>query len=92
MEWETTNQLAKRLGKSRVLVWIWITRGYSIDGKTVKLAAKRIGRQWAVSPDDYAAFEKACNPGAPMLPESPAAMKRRGKREQAELERRLAHG
>lgn len=88
-EYETTTQLAKRVGRDPVTVWNWITRGVTVNGVTVKLAARRIGRQWAIAPDEYQQFLKACNPEAPVLPESPAAERRRAAREVERVRRKL---
>lgn len=76
---ETITQLAARVGRNRVTVWHWIKTGIVAGGRRVKLAAVRVGGLWVIDPDHYAQFLKACNPEAPVLPESPAAEKRRGR-------------
>lgn len=86
---ETVTQLAKRLGKTRMTVWNWIHKGVTSGSVRVKLPATRIGRWWTISADQYAAFVRACNPGQPVLPESPLAAQARMKRAQAELARKL---
>lgn len=76
---ETTAQLAARIGRHRQTVWCWISKGVTVGTRRVKLAAVRVGGQWVIDPDHYAAFLLACNPEQPTLPESPAAEKRRGR-------------
>ncbi|VTR90841.1 unnamed protein product [Gemmata massiliana] len=79
---ETLPALAKRLGKRRMTVWNWVTKGITVGNRKVKLAAVRVGRQWCVAPDWYEQFVKDCNPELPALPESPSAEQRRLKAEQ----------
>lgn len=84
-EFESITQFAKRVGRTRMTVWNWIHKGVTSGSARVKLSATRIGRCWAVSQDQYAAFLAACNPGQPALPESPIKARERAKRERATL-------
>lgn len=88
-DFESTRELAERIGKSRSIVWLWITRGVVVGGTVVRLPARRIGKQWAIAPDEYESFTKACNPGKQVLPESPAMQQKRARREQARVARKL---
>jgi hypothetical protein len=71
---ETTcslNELAKRAFSARgrgpshaahrTTVLRWIIRGVKVNGVTVKLEAKRIGRYWATSFEAYDRFIRAMN-------------------------------
>jgi hypothetical protein len=86
---ETIKQLAARLGVVPRTVWRWIRGGVVAGGRTVKLNARRVGARWAISREAWEAFERACNPGAAPVPESPAQMARRMAADQAELGRLL---
>ena len=86
---EPVTKFAQRIGRPRSTVNDWIKRGVSVGSRRVKLPATRIGRLWFVTQDEYEAFLAACNPGRQPLPESPAALRARGAREQAALKKRL---
>jgi|GEM_PF-5016833 len=85
---ETVGQLAKRLSVSKPTVWNWIKNGVTIDGRKVRLNAKRFGWKWFISPEAWAQFERDCNPEYQPIPETPAQTARRLRndaREAAEL-------
>lgn len=92
MEAETITQLAKRLGKNRRTVWLWVTRGVTVGAQTVRLPASKVGFQWTVSAEQYAEFVRRCNPGQHPLPESPAAEKKRFAAEKAAALKKLGGG
>lgn len=85
---ESVAQLAQRVGRTRMTVWNWITKGVTVAGRNVRLAAYRAGGRWCIDPEMYEQFVKDCNPEQPVLPESPAAEARRLKADQ-ERARRL---
>lgn len=76
-ESETVAQLAVRLGCVTRTVFRWIHSGVSIEGRRVKLAARRVGGRWWVSREAWESFDRACNPAAGPVPESPAKIARR---------------
>jgi hypothetical protein len=74
---ETIPQVAQRLNVLPVTVWRWVRHGLLIEGKRVKLLARRVGGRWMVSREAWEAFDRDCNPGAGPLPESPTKLRRR---------------
>jgi hypothetical protein len=76
-EFETIAQLAKRVRRSKMTVFRWITAGVAIGSNIVKLHAQRVGGLWSISREMWELFVKETNPEAPTLPDSPAAEARR---------------
>jgi hypothetical protein len=86
---ETLKQLARRVNRSRLTVWKWVSVGVTVGGRRVKLAARKLGGMWVVSAEAWEQFQRDTNPQAPTLPESPAAEERRAAREGESLLRSL---
>lgn len=77
---ESLSQLAARVGRTRMTVWLWVNRGVTVGGRVVRLGGARIGKRWTVTREAWEQFERDCNPQARPLPESPTAAARRAER------------
>ncbi len=55
-------QLAERTGRTRGTIENWISRGVSFRGRTVRLAATRVGGRYELTEAAFEAFVAACNP------------------------------
>ncbi len=86
---ESLIQVAKRVGRNRQTIWRWVTYGVAVGSNVVKLQARRIGGRWVVTREAWEQFVRETNPQAPVLPESPAAERRRFEQEQEVVMRRL---
>jgi hypothetical protein len=83
-------EVAESVRKTRVTVWNWITKGLTVNGRVVKLAAQKIGAQYVVTPEALSAFVEACsselrNHQRPEAPGRRAKRLREGKERAAQL-------
>jgi hypothetical protein len=57
---ETIKQLAARLNVVPRTVWRWIRHGVEINGRLVKLAARKNGGSWTISREAWEQFDREC--------------------------------
>lgn len=73
----TIKEVAAETGRGRGAVQKWIHSGVWIEGRAVKLAARRIGGRYQVTREALEAFIAGCNPGSPSVLETTPAREQR---------------